>query len=947
MTTHSASRLSLLSLAFAMSGLPSAAAPASTTAAVAWSFDAPGNLQGWQPNAHFANVAVHDGLLECEAVGPDPILELAAPLDLPARPWQFLEARLRTDRDGTGEWFWSGTREGRFGGFSQDKSTRFRVRGDGQWQTVRVFPFWQKEGRIVRLRFDLFDGGRFAIDSLRIGELTMPTEAETPGFVFTNTLHGWQPVGTLDVTPRPTALGLRAGAPGAFLLAPPLRFEAESRSFVSLDLAVNRGQHGTLLFATDATPGLHRYTFALESTPGPHTYNLDLLAAPNWRGRILALGLEPSDAPGAEAALSWLEVGSQPRGAPRLKVRWFGAAEAFLRAGRPAILEAVVANVGATPVTNLQAMLELPLGLGEVGPAPEPRPATSLEFEEEITFRWTVQAEQPGNTSVQLALRAANAPPVLTHCPLVFSPPLDLPPTDYVPEPVPVRGPFEVGAYYFPGWRNAGQWQPLRGFPERRPILGWYREGDPEVADWHIKWAVEHGLTFFAYDWYWSEGSRQLEHALHEGYFRARYRHRLKFCLLWANHNAPGTHSQEDCVAVTRHWITHYFRRPEHLTVAGQPIVIIFSPQRLTEDLGSEGVRRALTAMREECQRAGLPGLCLLACVGDVGEARRAAAEGYDAVTAYTWPGLGMTGEGMFAPFATLLDGYRYQWDQLESLGLLPLVPPVCGGWDSRPWHGENNLVRYGRTPALLRQHLTDARHFLEHRPRVSASNAAAPATACAVGERDAALRRLVLIEAWNEWGEGSYIEPHREFGFGYLDALRAVFTDATPDHLDFAPADVGLGPYDIPLDAPGQTRWSFDTADEGWGNGMNLTEARIEAGALTAWTTGRDPAFFGPPLQLRARDFPALELRLKLTATNGLPTQDGAQVFWRTTRLPESEATSVRFPVAVDGQWHDYHLPVAESVRWRGIVTRLRLDPVSRPGIEVALDELRFVPKP
>jgi hypothetical protein len=943
MTTHCATHSSLLFLGLAMADLPPAADPAPTTAPVAWTFDAPGDLQGWQPNAQLTNVALQGGVLECQAVGPDPILELTAPLELPASPWQFLEARLRADRDGTGEWFWSGTREGRFGGFSQEKSTRFRVRGDGQWQTIRVFPFWQKEGRIVRLRLDLFDGAQFALDTLGIGELALPDGAATPGFVFTNTTHGWQAVGALDVAPQPTALALSAGEPDAFLLAPPVRFEAESQSFVSLELAVDRGRHATLLYATDASPGLHHYTFALETAPGAHTYNLDLLATPNWRGRILALGLQPSDAPGAQARLAWLEVGSQPRGAPRLKVRWFGAAEALLRTGRPTILEAVVVNVGATPVTDLEAVLELPHGLRDAGTTPAPGPVASLEFDEEATFRWTIQADEPGNPSVRLELHSANTPSVRTNCQLSFSPPLDLPPTDYVPEPVPVRGPFEVGAYYFPGWRSAGQWQPLRGYPERRPLLGWYREGDPEVADWHIKWAVEHGLTFLAYDWYWSEGARQLEHALHKGYFRARYRHRLKFCLLWANHNAPGTHSQEDCVAVTRHWITHYFRRPEHLTVAGQPVLIIFSPQRLTEDLGSDGVRRALTAMREECRGAGLPGLCLLACVGDTGEARRAAAEGYDAVTAYTWPGLGMTGEGMFAPFAPLLEGYRRQWEQLEALGLLPLVPPLCGGWDSRPWHGDNNLVRYDRTPALFRQHLADARQFLEHRATVPRPGAGPSVT----DGFDAGLRRLVLIEAWNEWGEGAYIEPHREFGFGYLDAIREVFTDAAPDHVDFAPADVGLGPYDVPLDAPGQTRWSFATSDEGWGSGMNLADVQTQAGALTARTAGRDPAFFGPPLQLRARDFPAVELRLKLTATNGIPAQDAAQLFWRTTRLPESEATSVRFPVAVDGRWHDYRLELAENVRWRGMVTRLRLDPVSRPGIEVALDELRFVPKP
>ena len=32
--------------------------------------------------------------------------------------------------------------------------------------------------------------------------------------------------------------------------------------------------------------------------------------------------------------------------------------------------------------------------------------------------------------------------------------------------------------------------------------------------DWQIKWAVEHGISFFAFDWYWDRGRRQLEHAL-------------------------------------------------------------------------------------------------------------------------------------------------------------------------------------------------------------------------------------------------------------------------------------------------------------------------------------------------------------------------------------------------------------------------------------------------
>ena len=917
--------LSWLLLAVAAGGLVAARAGERTVRE--WPFNQPGDLEGWRANGDLASVAISDGALHCRAIGSDPILELTAPLDFPASPWQFLEVRLRATADGTAEWFWSNTGEGRYGGFSQAKTTRFQVRGDGEWHTWRVFPFWHRESRIVRLRFDLYDGAQFGLDSLRVGELDSPPATAAADFTFTNTTQDWRAVGSAKLASQPDGLAMNLEDSEAFLLAPPVRLRAEEQSFLSLQMAVDRGRYATLIFATDSAPGLHRFAFPLVTNGAAFTYNLDLLAAKDWQGQVIAVGLQPSDAPGATARLAWLKIDATPHGPPQLKVKSFAPDAAPLRVGRPATIEAVIANVGATPITNLAASLVLPAGLRLASGSTTQASAGRLSFDEETSFRWTVSADAPGEFVVSLNLSSANTPKLQSERRLAFTPDLHLAKADYVPEPKPVRGPFEVGAYYFPGWRSAGQWQPLCSFPERRPLLGWYREGDPEVADWHIKWAVEHGITFFAYDWYWSQGARQLEHALHDGYFHARYRHLLKFCLLWANHNPPGTHSQADCLAVTRYWIENYFRRPEHLTVAGKPVVIIFSPQRFTEDLGSAGVKTAFEAMRAECRAAGLPGLYLLACVGDAGQARTASAEGYDAITAYNWAGLGMTGASLFAPFATLPDGYRRQWEQLRAQSPIPMMLPVSGGWDSRPWHGENNLVRYGRTPALFRQHLAAAKQFL-------------------AGQSDAsAVRNFVLIEAWNEWGEGSYIEPHQEFGFGYLDAIRDVITDAPRDHLDIVPADVGLGPYDVPPEPPGRTAWSFGDGDAGWGSGMNLAELRATNGVLSARTIGNDPAFLGPPIKVRADPFRAIDLRMRLTPTDGRAFADSAQLFWGTAHLPESEATSLRFPVRADGEWHEHRLPVSDNLRWRGVVTRLRLDPCSRAGVEVGLDYLRLMP--
>ncbi|MCL4786109.1 MAG: glycoside hydrolase family 99-like domain-containing protein [Verrucomicrobia bacterium] len=890
-------------------------------------FDRPGDLQGWQPNGHLTNVVVTNGSLNFRAVGSDPILELKPLLDFAASAFQVVEVRLKADRDGTAELFWSNSSTGRYGGFSQEKSTRFNVTGDGQWHTYRLLPCWQTEGRIVRLRFDLYDGAKFELDSFQVLQLATNSAAIRADFDFNRGTQGWQWLDTLDDPARfDWTGGAFQSSPGGLLLSPPVQIDTTNLNCVAVRMAADRGRLANLFFASTHKPGLHSFSFPIESDGREHTYNLDLSPAADWRGQVVALGLRPSDATNAKASLRWLKVADAPQGPAQLKIASFGMDEALPRVGHRTTLKAVISNVGGTSARDFLALLQLPPGIELMPESVGQLRVPPLGFQEEATLSWRLFAPQPVSNAVRLVLASTNAEPVSGFAPARFTPRPNVPKLGHVPEPKPVRGPVEVGVYYFPGWKHAGQWQPIQRFPEREPVLGWYREGDPEVADWHIKWAVEHGITFFAYDWYWSQGARQLEHALHDGYFKARYRHLLKFCLLWANHNAPGTSSYEDCLAVTRYWIEHYFRRPEHLTFDGQPVMIIFSPHRLTEDLGSEGVKRAFEAMREECRRAGLKGLHLIACIGDLGGARAAAAEGYDAVTAYNWPHLGMTGEGMFAPFETLVPAFRRQWEHLLAKSPIPLTPlPVCGGWDSRPWHGENNLVRFGRTPELFRRHLLDAREVLHHQRPESKS------------------QKAILIEAWNEWGEGSYIEPHSEFGFGYLDAISEVFTDAPAEHDDITPADAGLGPYDVPPLEPPRTAWEFEHDDEGWNSTMQLSEVTAVDGRLRARTTGNDPAFFGPPMQARTAEFSTGVVRMRLRQSGVGAPRDVAQLFWRTSRMAESESTSERFSIHVDGQWHEYRVPVGQNPRWRGVITRLRLDPGTRPNVEVDLDFIRL----
>ena len=144
--------------------------------------------------------------------------------------------------------------------------------------------------------------------------------------------------------------------------------------------------------------------------------------------------------------------------------------------------------------------------------------------------------------------------------------------------------------------------------------MGWYDEANPECVDWQIKWAVEHGIRFFMVDWYWHQGHRQLDHWVHKGFMHARYRQYLKWCVMWANHNPPGSHSADDWQKVTQYWIDTTSARVNTTASDDRPVVVI-APSNIHRDVGGSGDYAAkLFAMSQEmAQKAGYKGICFVA----------------------------------------------------------------------------------------------------------------------------------------------------------------------------------------------------------------------------------------------------------------------------------------------------------------------------------------------
>ncbi|MCC6485678.1 MAG: glycoside hydrolase family 99-like domain-containing protein [Armatimonadetes bacterium] len=879
-----------------------------------WDFARNRSKMEWKASEDVSDFLATPQGLAGKTPGKDPKLVVTG-LEIPAKATQYVEIEMRTDTAGEWQLFWANTTQGQYQGFQPQAVTNFYSR-PGEFRTYRIFPFWQAMGKIVQLRLDPPDRVRstFTIRAVKVVQVAASEASRRePSWSFRGTADGWIAASEAKGTPYESGWRAQLEARTALLLAPPVDFEARSRPWATVVMTAQGVNAAQIVWATPEKLGVRSKAFAVVADGKAHTYNVKLSPEDGWSGRIIAVGLSPTADPGSAIRLKSVTFSDSRRGPAdvRLVRAWTDAT--LVRKGSSFKLRALFENAGGEPSPVTSATVKPEGGIACLAPTLTVR---ALKPGETAEKEWTLRATEAGTQSIRIVSGTK------TDFRLCVQP--ELPKNlrgkmEYVPTPKPVStGDYLVGCYYFPGWHTYGRWSVLDQFPERRPVLGYYREGDPEVADWQIKWAVEHGIGFWIYDWYWSAGERKLDHALHDGFFKARYRDMMKFCLLWANHNPPGSSSPEDMEAVTQYWIDNYFKRSEYLKIDGKPVVVIFSPGRFTEDMGRESTRKALEHSREMCRKAGLAGLYFVACTYPEKDAIwQMEQEGYDALSGYNYPPAGSNGNRV-APYADMVDAYPDYWKQIDEMASIPYIPVTEPGWDSRPWHGDKDRVRTGKTPQLFEKMLENARGFED-----------APA------RRKLGGKKIVFIEAWNELGEGDYIEPHREWGFGYLDAIRQVFSDAKEPHTDLTPQDVGLGPYDLPQ-PPKITFWEFKKSNPGVIS-QNIRDFGVRDGTLQGVSINNDPGLYFPLSGIDASGIKTIEIRMSVSAgKNG-------QIFW-TSGDAMSEEQSAHFPVSGDGRTRTYRVDMSGQKLWSGPVRTLRIDPTDAADAQITVNFVDLV---
>ena len=312
----------------------------------------------------------------------------------------------------------------------------------------------------------------------------------------------------------------------------------------------------------------------------------------------------------------------------------------------------------------------------------------------------------------------------------------------------------------FPGHRQ----------PRLPADLGYYDLRLPEVREAQANLARRYGITAFCYYYYWFDGKTLLDRPLRE--VMSMGVPDFPFLICWANEPwTRGWHGKDREILMPQDYapgwprafaqdVAPILKDPRYFHFLGKPLLLIYRIMSIPDPKG------AVQELRAALEELGLSRVHIAASSvqfpGDKHMPVDPSSLGLDSVYDFRTK----TKPRNLSQQIAKGDGFTgnvYLYDDVVSESLRDLDRPVVGmrhrtvvmGWDNTPRRPTTGTALYGATPANFRRWL---RGVVQHEAREPGPD-----------------ERLIFINAWNEWGEGTYLEPDQDFGRGWLEAVASA----------------------------------------------------------------------------------------------------------------------------------------------------------------------------
>ena len=320
----------------------------------------------------------------------------------------------------------------------------------------------------------------------------------------------------------------------------------------------------------------------------------------------------------------------------------------------------------------------------------------------------------------------------------------------------------------FTEWTNVRKAKPL--FPGHyqphvpHPDIGYYDLSNVSVMKKQADMAKRYGIYGFCFYYYhFKDGKRLLEKPLNNWLQHPEID--FPFCFAWANENwtrswdggdkkviMPQDYDKPNMNRMIREMIPA-FKDKRYIKVDGKPMLLVYRPEIIPN------CRDVVARWREIAVENGFPGLYLVMMQNF--SFNNPIMFGMDAASEFAaikrHGSLFEENEVDVKPLIGL-NAVRYdavrRFHREQNAKNFIRYKCVCPGWDNTPRRGQESHFILDAAPCKFEKMLEDAcRATLEH----------------------AELKKngYVFINAWNEWGEGNYIEPCIKYGRGYINVLK------------------------------------------------------------------------------------------------------------------------------------------------------------------------------
>jgi lipopolysaccharide biosynthesis protein len=260
------------------------------------------------------------------------------------------------------------------------------------------------------------------------------------------------------------------------------------------------------------------------------------------------------------------------------------------------------------------------------------------------------------------------------------------------------------------------------------------------------KLAKEYGIHGFSYYFYGSNDT----------HLKAMLNNKavdMPFCLIWMNENAVSD-KEIDVRALFQQWMP-YFKDERYICIAGKPLFTVYQAHSITN------IKQVTEIWREEAAKEGLPGIYLIAAkllnTDDPEDI------GFDALVEF--PPYSFAEKVRFHFQKNKLNALTHVFDYRKTTQLLVQAekPPyklfrgVMLSFDNTASAAEPREIYHYFTCKIYQ-------HWLSYVVRATHEDK----------NRDDD-EKIVFINAWNAWPQGTHLEPDKKLGYAYLQNTYTV----------------------------------------------------------------------------------------------------------------------------------------------------------------------------